>query len=66
MQDTPAYPVMAKGEAAVAELEGRGLGSFAREGEPEYIPAYWIDLAFDGRHQTRAQSAFASGPENGI
>ncbi|WP_105386134.1 GNAT family N-acetyltransferase [Neorhizobium alkalisoli] len=43
------YPATAKGDVAVAELNGRIVGWAAREGEPDHISDIWIDPAFQGR-----------------
>ena len=43
------YPATAKGDVAVAELDGRIAGWGAREDEPNYISDIWIDPACQGR-----------------
>jgi len=43
------YPAAAKGDVAVAELEGRIAGWGARENEPNCISDIWIDPACQGR-----------------
>jgi len=43
------YPADAKGDVAVAELEGRVVGWGAREDDPDYISDIWIDPACQGR-----------------
>jgi len=43
------YPVAAKGDVVVAELEGRVVGWGARENEPDYISDVWIDPIHQGR-----------------
>ncbi|OWV99005.1 acetyltransferase [Rhizobium sp. R693] len=43
------YPAAAKGDVAVAELEGRIVGWGGRENEPNHISDIWIDPACQGR-----------------
>ncbi len=42
------YPAAAKGDVAVAELDGRVVGWGARENEPDCISDIWIDPAYQG------------------
>jgi ribosomal-protein-alanine N-acetyltransferase len=42
------YPATAKGDVAVAELDGRVIGWAAREDEPDHISDIWVDPAFQG------------------
>jgi [ribosomal protein S18]-alanine N-acetyltransferase len=43
------YPAAARGDVAVAELEGRVVGWGAREDAPDYISDIWVDPACQGR-----------------
>ncbi len=43
------YPAEARGDVAVAELEGRVVGWGARADNPDYISDIWVDPACQGR-----------------
>ncbi len=43
------YPAEAKGDVAVAELEGRVVGWGAREDNPDYISDIWVDPGCQSR-----------------